>query len=301
MIHSSAGCRTKHRKTKHLNVKTSKQRNKECDITGKRQNIEYDKRPKDKISKVSLKKHDKKVEFASFQVWQLIEFTVNKIFRYVSFLVAIVAFGSFHKESLPVASGFGMRLVWKEARFPPQIWSVYERVINQDPRTNNFLEGWHRRFSSIVDVHHSDIYKFLTKLTGEQAHTKMCRREILRGEDPNPPKKVVLSRNKRLFAVVSEFEVRTVGNQYIDYLSAIAYNISYWEQDNFILLYSSKYGFATDKFHVRVRYINKLSLTMISAVKAQNIIFDIFSMFFRDFFRDFFRCFSMVFSIFFFD
>ena len=50
--------------------------------------------------------------------------------------------GSFHTESLP-GSGFGMRLVWKEARFPPQIWSVYDRIINQDPRTNNFLEGWH--------------------------------------------------------------------------------------------------------------------------------------------------------------
>ena len=103
-------------------------------------------------------------------------------------------FGSFQTEKLP-GSGFGMRLVLKEARFPPQIWSVYDRVINQDPLTNNFLEGWHRRFSSIVDVHHPDIYKLLSKLTGEQAHTEMSRREILRGEDPSPSKKAVISRN----------------------------------------------------------------------------------------------------------
>ena len=94
--------------------------------------------------------------------------------------------GSFHTDRLP-GSGVGMRLVWKEARFPPQILSVYYHVINQDPRTNNFLEGWHRRFSTIVDVHHPDIYKFRSKLTGEQAHTEMSRREILHGEDPNPP------------------------------------------------------------------------------------------------------------------
>ena len=93
-------------------------------------------------------------------------------------------FGSFQTEKLP-GSGFGMRLVCKEARFPPKIWSVYDRVINQDHRTNNFLEGWHRRFSSIVDVQHPDIYKFLSKLTGEQAHTEISRREILRGEDPS--------------------------------------------------------------------------------------------------------------------
>ena len=129
----------------------------------------------------------------------LIEFTVNKIDRYVlMYLVAIVVlpristfslyrasgfiggllgvnqgecFGSFQTEKLP-GSGFGMRLVWKEARFPPKIWSVYDRVINQDHRTNNFLE-------------HPDIYKFLSKLTGEQAHTEISRREILRGEDPS--------------------------------------------------------------------------------------------------------------------
>ena len=38
-----------------------------------------------------------------------------------------------------------------------------------------------KRTSSIVDVHHPVIYKFLSKLTGEQAHTEMSRREILRG------------------------------------------------------------------------------------------------------------------------
>ena len=74
---------------------------------------------------------------------------------------------------------------------------------------------------------HPDIYKFLSKLTGEQAHTEMCRREILRGEDPNPSKKAVVSRNKRLFAVVSGFEARTTNGQYIDYLSAVAFNIAY--------------------------------------------------------------------------
>ena len=72
---------------------------------------------------------------------------------------------------------------WKKARFPPQLWPVYDRVINQDSPTTNFLEGLHRRFSTIVDVHHS---KFLSKLTGKQAHTEMSGREILHWEDPYP-------------------------------------------------------------------------------------------------------------------
>ncbi|XP_068237065.1 uncharacterized protein [Palaemon carinicauda] len=32
----------------------------------------------------------------------------------------------------------------RNAMFPPSVWSVYERVLSELPRTNNSLEGWHR-------------------------------------------------------------------------------------------------------------------------------------------------------------
>ena len=102
-------------------------------------------------------------------------------------------------------------------------WSFLNH-IKGNKNLPHFLEGWHRRFSSIVDVHHPGIYKFLSKLTREQAHTEMSRREILRRENPNPSKKAVVSRNKRLFSVVSGLEARTTNGQYIDYLSAVAFN-----------------------------------------------------------------------------
>ena len=40
-------------------------------------------------------------------------------------------------------------------------------------------------------------------------------------------KKAVVSRNKRLFAVVSGLEARTTNGQHIDYLSTVAFNIAY--------------------------------------------------------------------------
>jgi hypothetical protein len=75
-----------------------------------------------------------------------------------------------------------LRLVWKAGKFPLQAWSVYERVLNQDPRTNDFLEGWHRRFGSIVGVAHPDVYKFIASLKSEQAWSEMVRRSAIMGE-----------------------------------------------------------------------------------------------------------------------
>ena len=86
-----------------------------------------------------------------------------------------------------------------------------------------FVVGVCFLLSSIVDIHHPDIFKFLSKLTaGERAHTEMCRREILRGENSPSAEKAIRSRNKRLVAIVKDFENRTSGNQYTSYSSAVA-------------------------------------------------------------------------------
>ena len=39
--------------------------------------------------------------------------------------------------------GETIRLGWKDAKFVPSSWTIYERVLVGDPRTNNLLEGWH--------------------------------------------------------------------------------------------------------------------------------------------------------------
>ena len=69
--------------------------------------------------------------------------------------------------------GETIRLGWKDAKFVPSSWSVYERVLVGDPRTNNFLKGWHNRFAGVVGVAHPDIYKFINSLKREQAGCEM--------------------------------------------------------------------------------------------------------------------------------
>jgi len=56
----------------------------------------------------------------------------------------------------------------KVPMFPINIWSVYERVLNDDPRCNNSLEAWHNAFALKVGDAHPTIYKFIQHLREEQ-------------------------------------------------------------------------------------------------------------------------------------
>ena len=71
---------------------------------------------------------------------------------------------------------------------PPHLWNVYERTIAEEPRTNNILEGWHRRFNTIVAKHHPNIYEFLERLKGEQAHTDTLVVQLIAGQQPQQPR-----------------------------------------------------------------------------------------------------------------
>ena len=51
----------------------------------------------------------------------------------------------------------------------PRSWlsmRVYERTLGSEPRTTNFLEGWHHRISSILGQVYPNIWKFLEFLKG---------------------------------------------------------------------------------------------------------------------------------------
>jgi hypothetical protein len=80
---------------------------------------------------------------------------------------------------------------WRSPLFPPSLGSVYQRTLDGEPRTNNHLEGWHRRFKSIVDKHHLNVYVFLDRLKGEQAYTETQIERLIAGEPPKELRKKV--------------------------------------------------------------------------------------------------------------
>ncbi|KII72647.1 hypothetical protein RF11_10389 [Thelohanellus kitauei] len=56
-----------------------------------------------------------------------------------------------------------------QPRFGISLWNQRDRTINDLPRTNNHIEGWHRAFSSMISCNHPNIFTFLLFLKKEQS------------------------------------------------------------------------------------------------------------------------------------
>ena len=109
------------------------------------------------------------------------------------------------------------------AVFETSIWSVHSRVANSLPRTNNAVEGWHRKMQSAVSCHHPNIWSFLRILKREQSLNNVNLNQIFGGHLPEQPKKKYKDCSSRIANIVADFDNRDI----IEYLKAIAYNINF--------------------------------------------------------------------------
>ena len=60
------------------------------------------------------------------------------------------------------------------------------------------LEGWHRRFSTVVAKHHPNIYDFISCLRAEQTRTETDISKLDMGEVPKAPGMMEKSKNERI-------------------------------------------------------------------------------------------------------
>lgn len=111
----------------------------------------------------------------------------------------------------------------KNPKFKPAVWSVYERTINDEPRTTNLVEGWHNRFQNIVSKHHPNVYEFIKHLKGEQSHTEKGIERLISGTNAKVVKRKVQSANRRIRNILETFESRSLA----DFLRGLAMNIKY--------------------------------------------------------------------------
>ena len=56
----------------------------------------------------------------------------------------------------------------RRALFPPHMWSVYERTLNGENRTNNYVEAAHRRLQAEFGMDHPNIWKFIDGIRAVQ-------------------------------------------------------------------------------------------------------------------------------------
>lgn len=110
------------------------------------------------------------------------------------------------------------------SRFPISLWNCHDLVLNEDPRTNNKIEGWHRGFSSKINRSHATIWKFLNTIQLEQSLTENKISDIRAKKIIKPNKNTVdIKRDERLFRIVTDY-LDSETNE-IDYLNSIALNV----------------------------------------------------------------------------
>ena len=100
------------------------------------------------------------------------------------------------------------------------MWNMNDRVEEDLPRTNNHIEGWHRKMNSAMGSCHPNIWKFLDVIMKEQGLTDVKLNQAQGGHVAPPQRRVYRNASRRLAVVVQDFPNR----QILDFLRGVAYN-----------------------------------------------------------------------------
>nr|XP_054757396.1 uncharacterized protein LOC129263513 [Lytechinus pictus] len=106
-------------------------------------------------------------------------------------------------------------------RFPPPMWNVHDITLMGGQRTNNHIEGWHRRFHVGVGADHPSFWAFLDCLKREQALNEVTIVQALAGAPAPPRRREYEQIDQRLVTNVQGYAERHI----LDYLRGISYNI----------------------------------------------------------------------------
>ena len=107
-------------------------------------------------------------------------------------------------------------------QFPPDLWSVYDLIQNNYPRTQNVVEGWHQRWLTLIGKRHVGVYTIIAEMQKEQHQTYLQAESILCGEPSPYKRKHQIDRENRILNVFNNRDDYTL----IDYLRGISHNIS---------------------------------------------------------------------------
>ena len=105
--------------------------------------------------------------------------------------------------------------------FPIAMWNVHVRTLEDRPRTNNNLEGWHRRFQAYIGGQHPNLWRFLDVLKREEAVTSVQIAQMVAGEQAPAQRRVYRNVRQRILTIVQDYANR----DRIVFLRGIAYNL----------------------------------------------------------------------------
>lgn len=85
------------------------------------------------------------------------------------------------------------------------MWSVYQRTIDGDQRTNNYAEGTNHSLKNDFGCSHPSIWTFIDKLRARQKNIDANYAQFVRGDDPPPKKKRLRDNDRRILNKVRAY------------------------------------------------------------------------------------------------
>ena len=106
--------------------------------------------------------------------------------------------------------------------FPKELWNMFQRVEDREPRTNNSLEAWHNAFAKGL-APHSPPWRVVWAYQREQCHQSKLRRDHENGRFTVNRRKKYKKLNACLERLIKKFQDGTL--QGLDYLEKVASKI----------------------------------------------------------------------------
>jgi len=103
------------------------------------------------------------------------------------------------------------------------LWNCHQATADGISRTNNSVEGWHKRFSSLLGGPHPTIWRFIDAIKEEQSVTEMKINQLVAGIPSQPRRRKYRNLEKRLLNIVENYENQSVS----EYLLGIAHNVKF--------------------------------------------------------------------------
>ena len=91
------------------------------------------------------------------------------------------------------------------AIYPILLWNVYQQAVEDLPKTNDSVEGWHHGFSQLLGAYHPTIWKFINGLKKEQSLNEIKIEQFLSGQPAQPAKKKYKEVTLCIEAVIADY------------------------------------------------------------------------------------------------
>jgi len=113
-------------------------------------------------------------------------------------------FDTTYVNGLVVRNVAGDAVRHRAPMFPPSMWNVADRFVNELPTTTNHVEAWHHRIQTLMVIDHPSFFTCLHKLRQEQRHTEVQITRANSGFRRKNQRRSIAENKRRLATLMSD-------------------------------------------------------------------------------------------------